>query len=284
MKVDWIIMTILALLSGAYLTPAALANEAICDSDFTLEEVFKPPLYSSSGEDAGEMVKISDRTIYVEHVPATFETVIETISGFDATTELIITPAVWKWVDGEFPGTSEELIIIRPEYETITQEIVISAEMTSFVERPAEYKLHKGKKYLVKAPEPVEIVVPAVKETIKRNVISKPSRIERVIRKNLIKDGRTYQIITQGSQREVTLPNKRFSVLRRVVKTPAHSVGRILNEPLYKWVPKTRTPEFDGLALRNASGTLLAHFETREDFETLKTDLTCDEMRAHYSD
>jgi len=281
MKVDWIIMTILALLSGAYVTPAALANEAICDSDFTFEELFKLPLYSSSREDAGEMVKISDRTNYVEHVPATFESVVDTISGFDATTELIITPAVWEWVDGEFPGTSEELIIIRPEYETITQEVVISEERTSYVERPAEYKLHEGKIYLVKAPEFVEIMVPAVRETIKRNVISKPIRIERVIKGNVIRDGRTYKVVTPSSKREVVVPNK-ISVLRRVVKTPAHSIGRVLDEPLYKWIPKTHTPEFDGLALRNTSWKQVSHFDTREDFEALTKDLTCDDMRAHF--
>jgi len=281
MKIDRTLMSVLALFLGANYAPAAFANEAICNSDFTLEAVFKPLSPGASREAEGEMVKISDRAIYVEHVPATFENVVDTISGFDATTELIITPAVWEWVDGEFPGTSEELIIIRPEYETITQEVVISEERISYVERPAEYKLHEGKKYLVKAPEFVEIMVPAVRETIKRNVISKPIRIERVIKGNVIRDGRTYKVVTPSSKREVVVPNK-ISVLRRVVKTPAHSIGRVLDEPLYKWIPKTHTPEFDGLALRNTSWKQVSHFDTREDFEALTKDLTCDDMRAHF--
>jgi len=271
------------LLLGGFATPAKSAEHKFCNGNFRVEEIFEPPSYSSSAPEPGEMVKISDQTRYLQHVPATFQLVKETVVVQHASTELKTVPPVWGWVEGEFPGMSQGVIVTPPEYETVTGTRLIQKKSTHYAEIPAEYKFHDGKKHLIKAPEFVEVVVPEVTEAFEHEVISKPSGYQSVKRHNVIRDGRTYMVISPARVIEKNEPALRYSTLRRVVDIPAHSIERVLDEPLYKWVPKARLPEFNSLILRDRSGKLVASFETRESFEALKSDLTCDEIREHFS-
>jgi len=181
---DRILPLALAFMLSSFATSAKSADESFCDSAFTLEAIYKVQLPSYHRDAPGEMVKISDQTPYIEIIPPVFEHAIETVVTQEGKSELVVIPAVWDWVEGEFPGTSEHTILTVPEFETIRETVVVEAEIShNYFKQPAKYQLHKGEKYLVKGPVFVNVVIPAVTKEVDQRVVKTPAKLKSVLRK-----------------------------------------------------------------------------------------------------
>ena len=262
---------------------SAFADQTLCDSTYLIEKVLIEQMTSSWAPKPGKMVKISNQVHYVEIIPATYQTITEKVIVQNASTELITIPAVWGWVEGEHPGFSQDLISTPPEYEIIQDKIYLQEEIRHMVSLPPEYKFHEGKKYMVKGPRYVEAVVPAITKEASRKVLAKPSVRKRVKFKNIVRHGKTYQITIPASTVESRTPPLSHYVVRRIVKTPARSVEKVLDEPLYKWVPEELPVTVDRLLLRNIQGQFLKEFRDLEELNKFQSDLSCEEMAEHFS-
>ena len=266
------------------ISETSLAKESFCNDIYSIEEAAAVRDHYYHPEREGKLVKVSEKVRYEELIAPTYELVTETVIVQNASTELISIPATWGWVDGEHPGISADIILTPAQYETIEDYVVVREESTHILKRPIKHKFHGGKKYVIHAPQYIEVKIPAVKEKVSRKVIKELARYKMVKLKNVIRNGKTYKVVTPVVTKELPSYPIQYQVERRIIKTPLKRVARTLDEPLYKWIPNDLEAQADRFLLRHSDGQILKQFDTREALESFRSDLTCDEIAEHFSE
>ena len=181
----------------------------------------------------------------VEVLPSEYETITETVVVQNAATELVVSPPVYDWVDGEIPGSSVEYVSTPPVYETVTETIVTQEASTELVVVPAV--LNPDGSVAVPA-RTVERSIPAVTKTETRRVVKTPASTREKIVPNIIKDGRTRIQISPGNVTEkIVTPGQTQEITRRVPK----------GDPKY--------------VLKDEHGSIIRVFDSQEAFEKFAT-------------
>ena len=169
-------------------------------------------------ETVTETVTVQEASTELITIPAEFETVTETVVAQEAITELVVIPTTYEWVEGKIEGSSVELEVKPAEFETVAETVVVQSASTELVTIPATYETVQETVLVQPGYQAADgSTVPAITEQISRRVVKTPARTA-----------------------ERSIPAVTKTETRRVVKTPAAAVERVV--PYEQKDGKTRVP------------------------------------------
>ena len=247
----------------SWLSNPATRTEQV--GDYILEEV--PAEYKT------EMKTIVTKEASTELVtiPPSYETVTEIVVVKPQSVEYVDIPAEYEWVEGEIEGSTTEYITAPSEYRTIQEAVVVQEASTELVTIPPVYNPDGT---ILTPASTQERVIPAVTKMQTRRVIERAGgTIERVVPYE-IKDGKTRVPVKPAKIIEKVAPAVTKEVKRRVIKTPASTQERVVPPGTRKKVAVRTVVSPQKFYLRDDSGQVIREFDSRDAFETYKSNVT----------
>jgi hypothetical protein len=228
----------------------------------------------------------------IEYIPEkiNYATVVEPYVYQEGSHEFVLTPAEYKWVEGNVDGAATEFEIIPTEFETVTELYVVQPASVEYLDVntwPAIVKEpiilqdsylapdntivpavieHVPRRIFKTAGPSVERVTPAVTEQLSRRVVKTPAKvIERLVPFEK-KNGKTRIIIKAASVQKRDIPPVIKFKNRQIVNNSLPGSEKIIPS-ITKDFQVKRLAKPQKLILRDKRGNTIREFANFEEFE-----------------